>query len=95
MTDCLLLRGRDMVGGREIVWKWDIEEGSIDLLVRQNDTYLVIDFKTDRWRNEEVHRFQVATYMQATKRMYQRPVRGCVIYLRDPDQVLVWEGENP
>lgn len=72
-----------------------VAEGSIDLLVRQNDTCLVIDFKTDRWRDEEVHRFQVATYMQATKRMYQRPVRGCVIYLRDPDQVLVWEGENP
>ena len=27
-----------------------VAEGSIDLLVRQNDSYLVIDFKTDRWR---------------------------------------------
>ncbi|MGE4453373.1 MAG: UvrD-helicase domain-containing protein [Sphaerochaeta sp.] len=71
-----------------------VAEGSIDLLVKQNDAYLVIDFKTDRWRDETVHRFQIETYMQAVQRIHDRPVKGCVVYLRDPDQVLIWEGEN-
>ncbi len=71
-----------------------VAEGAIDLLVKQNDAYLVIDFKTDRRRDESIHRFQVETYMQAIERIHQHPVRGCVIYLRDPEQVLVWEGEN-
>jgi ATP-dependent exoDNAse (exonuclease V) beta subunit len=71
-----------------------VAEGAIDLLVKQNDTYLVIDFKTDRRRDELLHRFQVETYMQAIERIHQCPVRGCVIYLRDPSLVLVWEGES-
>jgi len=69
-------------------------EGSIDLLVDRGDHYLVIDFKTDRTRDAEVHRFQVETYMTAVRRIYQRPTKGCIVYLRDVDSIEVWEGEN-
>lgn len=68
-------------------------EGSVDLLVKQEDHYLVVDFKTDRFRDEAVYRFQVETYMQAMARIYQCPVKGCVVYLRDVRDIVVWEGE--
>jgi ATP-dependent exoDNAse (exonuclease V) beta subunit len=73
--------------GRKVV-----VEGSIDLLVDRPDHLLVIDFKTDRRRDAEVHRFQVETYMRAVKRIYQRPVKGCIVYLRDVETIEVWEG---
>ena len=68
-------------------------EGSVDLLVKREDHYLVVDFKTDRFRDEEVHRFQVETYMQAMRRIHQCPVKGCVVYLRDVQDIVVWEEE--
>lgn len=70
-----------------------VAEGSVDLLVKRGDHYLVIDFKTDRFRDEEVHRFQVQTYMQAIGRIHQCPVKGCVVYLRDVEDIVVWEAE--
>lgn len=73
--------------GRKVV-----VEGSIDLLVDRGDYVLVIDFKTDRKRDAEVHRFQVETYMRAVRRIYQRPVKGCIVYLRDVETIEVWEG---
>ncbi|MGH0052994.1 MAG: PD-(D/E)XK nuclease family protein, partial [Sphaerochaetaceae bacterium] len=69
-----------------------VAEGAIDLLVKQDDGYLVIDFKTDKRRDETIHRFQLETYMQAMKRIHQCQVRGCVVYLRDPAQVIMREG---
>lgn len=72
--------------GREVV-----VEGSVDLLVELDDEILVIDFKTDRYRHPEVHRPQVETYMQAMHRIYGRPVRGCVTFLRSCGSVLWWE----
>jgi ATP-dependent exoDNAse (exonuclease V) beta subunit len=75
--------------GREVV-----AEGSIDLLVKRDDHYLVVDFKTDRFRDEEVHRFQVETYMQAMRRIHQCPVKGCVVYLRDVQDIVIWEEET-
>ena len=74
--------------GRQVV-----AEGSVDLLVNRGDHYLVIDFKTDRYRDEEVHRFQLEIYMQAMARIHQRPVKGCIVYLRDVQNIVVWEGE--
>lgn len=75
--------------GREVV-----AEGSIDLLVKRDDHYLVVDFKTDRFRDEEVHRFQVETYMQAMRRIHQCPVKGCVVYLRDVQDIVILEEET-
>ncbi len=63
--------------GRDVV-----VEGSIDLLVATDDEMLVIDFKTDRYRMPERHRSQLDLYMQAIQRIYEKPVRSCVTYLR-------------
>ncbi len=63
--------------GRDVV-----VEGSIDLLVETDDEMLVIDFKTDRYRMPERHRSQLDLYMQAIARIYDKPVRSCVTYLR-------------
>ncbi|MFA6682499.1 MAG: PD-(D/E)XK nuclease family protein, partial [Sphaerochaeta sp.] len=59
-----------------------VVEGSIDLLVETDDEVLIVDFKTDRYRVPERHRDQLELYMQAAKRIYGKPVRSCVTYLR-------------
>ena len=71
--------------GREVA-----VEGSIDLLVEMPDCMLVIDFKTDAYRQPEVHRLQIETYMQAVSRIYEKPVRGCVTFLRDCKDEIWW-----
>lgn len=69
-----------------------VAQGSVDLLVDRGDYLLVVDFKTDRFRAESLHEFQVRTYMQAMQRIHQKQVRGCVVYLRDVDSIRMWEG---
>ncbi|NCC63928.1 MAG: hypothetical protein EOM15_04660 [Spirochaetia bacterium] len=75
--------------GRRIV-----VEGSIDLLVHTPQGLLVVDFKTDRYYSAEAHRQQVETYMEAVRRIYGQPVRGCVLYLRNLDAMVSWEKDN-
>lgn len=75
--------------GRRIV-----VEGSIDLLVHTSQGLLVVDFKTDRYYSAEAHRQQVETYMEAVRRIYGQPVRGCVLYLRNLDAMVTWEKGN-
>ncbi|WP_332448118.1 UvrD-helicase domain-containing protein [Sphaerochaeta sp.] len=72
--------------GRKVV-----AEGSIDVLVDRGDHLFVIDFKTDRRKEPEMHRFQVQTYMDAMFKIHRRKVLGCVLYLRDPEHPVVWE----
>ena len=71
-----------------------VVEGSIDLLVEKADEILVIDFKTDRYRMPERHRAQLDLYMQAIHRMYAKPVRGCVTYLRSSGDEEWWHHEK-
>ncbi|HKM06802.1 MAG TPA: PD-(D/E)XK nuclease family protein, partial [Sphaerochaeta sp.] len=59
-----------------------VVEGSIDLLVETRDEMFIIDFKTDRYRAPERHRAQLELYIEAIERIYKKPVRGCVTYLR-------------
>jgi len=60
-----------------------IVEGAIDLLVDRGDEILVIDFKSDRFVDEEAHRFQIETYIDAARRLYRKKTRGLIVYLRD------------
>jgi ATP-dependent exoDNAse (exonuclease V) beta subunit len=80
---------RAALDGRDIV-----AEGSIDLLVERPEGLLVIDFKTDAYRDPEVHRKQVETYLEAVRRIYGRPARGCVVFLRDCGSGVWYEGEG-
>lgn len=65
-------------------------EGAIDLLVETPGEMLVIDFKTDLYRNAEVHLKQVMTYLQAVERLYGKPARGCVTFLRQCGDEIWW-----
>ncbi|MBI9095174.1 MAG: UvrD-helicase domain-containing protein [Sphaerochaeta sp.] len=75
--------------GRDVV-----VEGSIDLLIDTCDEILIIDFKTDRYRMPERHKAQLHLYMQASKRIYEKPVRGCVTYLRRCGSEEWWNSDD-
>ncbi|AEV30335.1 ATP-dependent exonuclase V beta subunit, helicase and exonuclease domain-containing [Sphaerochaeta pleomorpha str. Grapes] len=72
--------------GREVV-----AEGAIDLLVETPNEMLVIDFKTDLYKKAEVHARQVLTYLQAVERLYGKPARGCVTFLRQCGNEVWWK----
>lgn len=65
-----------------------VVEGFIDLLIKdKDDNYLVVDFKTDKYRNPEIHKKQIETYITAVKRLHPNScVEGCVVYLREKDR---------
>ncbi len=72
-----------------------VAEGSIDLLLEVEDKVLIIDFKTDRYRAPDRHKAQLDLYMQAAQRIYDKPVQGCVTYLRSPGGEVWWQLEKP
>jgi ATP-dependent exoDNAse (exonuclease V) beta subunit len=69
-----------------------VAEGAIDLLVDRGDEILVIDFKSDRFVDEEAHRFQIETYIDAARRLYKKKTRGLIVYLRDIAESIRYEG---
>jgi len=69
-----------------------VAEGAIDLLVDRGDEILVIDFKSDRFVDEEVHRFQIETYIDAARRLYKKKTSGLIVYLRDIARSIRYEG---
>jgi ATP-dependent exoDNAse (exonuclease V) beta subunit len=69
-----------------------VAEGVIDLLVDRGDEILVIDFKSDRFVDEEVHRFQIETYIDAARRLYRKKTSGLIVYLRDIARSIRYEG---
>ncbi|MDI9456271.1 MAG: UvrD-helicase domain-containing protein, partial [Spirochaetota bacterium] len=69
-----------------------VAEGAIDLLVDRGDEILVIDFKSDRFVDEEVHRFQIETYIDAARRLYKKKTGGLIVYLRDIARSIRYEG---
>ncbi|MDY0289627.1 MAG: UvrD-helicase domain-containing protein [Sphaerochaeta sp.] len=71
-----------------------VVEGSIDLLVKTPQEILIIDFKTDRHRMPERHRDQINLYMRAAQRIYEKPVRGCVTFLRSCGNEEWWQLEK-
>jgi ATP-dependent exoDNAse (exonuclease V) beta subunit len=75
--------------GKEVVI-----EGSIDLLVETPEEMLVIDFKTDLYKNSEAHVRQVKTYLKAVERLYGKPARGCVTFLRQCGGEVWWSTEK-
>lgn len=61
-------------------------EGFIDLLVKKNDKYYVVDFKTDSLLFTEKHKQQVEIYVDAIKKIYKTEnVEGYLFYLRSKD----------
>jgi ATP-dependent helicase/nuclease subunit A len=56
--------------------------GQIDLLFEADGVMYVVDFKTDRNKDEERHLAQLAVYERAVKDIYKKSVRCWLFYLR-------------
>ncbi len=61
-------------------------QGVVDCALLEEDSITVLDFKTDRIRKEDLpqtverYRSQVETYREALERIYEKPVKKCVLY---------------
>ena len=64
--------------------------GAIDLLVEYADELCLIDFKTDFNLHPEIHRGQLQVYREAVSRIWGKPVRSTLCYLRAPE-IIQWE----
>ena len=63
--------------------------GKIDLLVQTPDETLVLDMKTDRYCDPAEHHMQLKTYLEAAAAFTRKPVKGAIVYLREPEEI-VW-----
>lgn len=64
--------------------------GAIDLLVEYADELCIVDFKTDFNFHPEIHRGQLQVYREAVSRIWGKPVRSTLCYLRAPE-IIQWE----
>ena len=71
-----------------------VMEGVIDLLVKGKEYNLVVDYKTDRFRNPQIHKRQVVTYVKVAEQLYGKPCYGVLYYLRDGSTGGFWDSEG-
>jgi hypothetical protein len=64
--------------------------GAIDLLVEYADELCIVDFKTDFNLRPDIHRGQLQVYRKAVGRIWGKPVRSALCYLRAPE-IVQWE----
>lgn len=76
---------REQVEGHEAV-----VYGAIDLLVEYAGELRLVDFKTDFNMRPEIHRGQLQVYREAVGRIWGKPVRSTLCYLRAPE-IVQWE----
>ncbi len=57
--------------------------GQIDLLIEKDHEVTIIDFKTDKLKNEEEYALQMFLYRKAAEDIFSKPVRSYLFYLRD------------
>ena len=69
-------------------------EGVMDLLVYGDDFNLVVDYKTDMFRNPEVHKDQLLTYIRVAEEICGKKCLGVLYYLRDGSTGPVWDREG-
>lgn len=63
-----------------------VTEGVIDLLAVDENRTVIFDFKTDKYKNPEIHRSQLEEYSKAVKKIYpDKKTEAWIIYLRDPE----------
>ena len=71
-----------------------VVEGVIDLVVFGDDCNLVVDYKTDRFRNPEIHREQVRTYIRVAEELFGKKCLGTLFYLRDGSVPGFWDRDG-
>lgn len=57
-------------------------EGSADLVVFGDEWNLVVDYKTDSYMNEDVHRAQITAYAKAMEDLYKKKCLAILLYIR-------------
>jgi len=56
--------------------------GIVDLLLRYEDHITIVDFKTDRFQDPELHERQLAIYTSAMRKLYEMDVKSVLCYVR-------------
>ncbi|MBN2859606.1 MAG: UvrD-helicase domain-containing protein [Sphaerochaetaceae bacterium] len=56
--------------------------GIVDLLLRYEDHITIVDFKTDRFQDPELHERQLAIYTSAMRKLYDLKVKSVLCYVR-------------
>ena len=69
-------------------------EGVMDLVVFGDEFNLVIDYKTDKFRNPEIHRKQVQTYVKVAEDLFGKKCYGTLFYLRDGSSPGFWDKDG-
>ncbi len=64
-----------------------VVNGVIDLLVHYEDELIILDFKTDSYRNESLYENQLYYYSQFCRRYYKVGVRSALCYLRETQNI--------
>ena len=59
-----------------------VAEGSADLLVFGYDYNLVVDYKTDRYKDESMHKGQITAYAEAMEDLYKKKCLAVLLYIR-------------
>ena len=59
-----------------------VAEGAADLVVFSDDFNLVVDYKTDRFMDENVHRSQIMAYAEALEDLYKKKCFAVLLYVR-------------
>ncbi len=67
--------------------------GQADLLYEMDDEVVVIDFKTDQYKNPGEYEYQLAVYRSAVSSIFGKPVKSYLYYLRSGEAVLMEKGE--
>ena len=66
-----------------------VAEGSADLLVFCDDWNLVVDYKTDKFMNEGLHKGQITAYAEAMEELYGKKCYAVLLYVRG------WKASTP
>ncbi len=66
-----------------------VAEGSADLLVFCDDWNLVVDYKTDKFMNEGLHKGQITAYAEAMEKLYGKKCYAVLLYVRG------WKASTP
>lgn len=61
--------------------------GQIDLLFEHEGTVYVVDYKTDRVENPDIHAEQLAVYRKAVSELRKKPAETWIFYLRTGNSV--------
>ncbi|AEJ18235.1 UvrD-helicase domain-containing protein [Gracilinema caldarium] len=62
-------------------------KGSIDLIYETENHCVIIDFKTDKTLQPEIHRIQLECYHRAGKAFSDKPVKTLLVYLRSMNTI--------